>query len=94
MGINPKISLWSGERASKRVRKRYSSGGENPRETGKGKERESELFRESIWRLANSYAGIMFSELFVGPQCVRACVAVEVDSGTSITETPSSPHRP
>lgn len=30
----------------------------------------SELFRESIWRLANSYAGIMFSKLFVGLRCV------------------------
>lgn len=50
--------------------------GKIKRETGKGKERERELFRESIWRLANSYAGIMFSELFVGPQCVHVCVSV------------------
>lgn len=34
---------------------------------GKG---ERELFMESIWRLANGYAGIMFSELFVARPCV------------------------
>lgn len=52
-----------------------------------GKESMSELFRESIWRLANSYAGIMFSELFVGPRCVCEGGTVEGNSGMSITET-------
>lgn len=76
LGINPKISpTLSGERASKRVRKRgIAVEGKIRGRLGK---RESELFRESIWRLANSYAGIMFSELFVRPLCL--CVTVEGD---------------
>lgn len=37
--------------------------------------RDSELFREAIWSLANSYAGIMFSALFAGPHfvCESVC---------------------
>lgn len=52
----------------------------------RGRERQPELFRESIWRLASSYARIMFSWLFVDHQCpclcacVCKCVAAEVIS--------------
>lgn len=75
-GINPKISpTVSGERASWRVRKRgVAMEGESEGDWERGRERQSELFRESIWRSANGYAGIMFLELFVGPQCVCMCV--------------------
>lgn len=37
---------------------------ERENQTETGKEEERELFRESIWRRASSYEGIMFSVLF------------------------------
>lgn len=42
-----------------------SYGKGNQADWERGRERQPELFRESIWRLASSSVGIMFSWLFV-----------------------------